>query len=583
MWIEETQRIMSLLGLPGKLLRRERDNRSNLLDAPGENIVAEGRIILATLSLVAACVSPDLFRPHYLLSVQVLIAYAVVAVAIMATRVWRFPGRGVGYATHAMDVAVLCALGLLTEARSTPLFAFFGFCVLLGASQRWDWHGVMGTALVLALVTWVNTVHYAGPGGGVAARDVAFIRGILILAAGAMLAVSSAVRERRRLQLTRLTEWPGPDAAQMDSPNLANMLAHCARVVEAPRALVLWEEAEEPFVNVVMWDRGTYKHTREMSGFYGEFVRSQQHADLAFWTDDAASRFGSTVDGPISVRKPIIDSRLIETFAIHSVATAPFVGTLCSGRVFFLDRVSWTGFQLHLIQIIASRLANAIDREFMQGEAKQAAADRERARLTRDLHDGLLQGLTAADLQIKLLADNEAIEARARLDSIRQLLVGEQRRIREFMRRTPTRPEKETEVPISLSLRDVLSEVAKQWNCATPVSVEPAQATASPTLIVHLSLMLAEAVANAVRHGRASTVRISMTKAPERMTIRIRDNGHGFKGGATFNMSDEQLRQAGSGPISLHERIRELGGVLSVDSSPTGVELTVELPLTSGL
>jgi signal transduction histidine kinase len=283
------------------------------------------------------------------------------------------------------------------------------------------------------------------------------------------------------------------------------------------------------------------------------------------------------------LQNPIIDKGLLETFAIHSLATAPFAGSLCHGRVFLLDRVSWNGFQLHLIQIIASRLANAIDRQLMQGEAERAAADRERARLTRDLHDGLLQSLTAADLQLKLLSDGEIGGARSRLDSIRQFLVGEQRRIRDFMRRTRARPAKETEVSISLSLQEVLSEVAKQWNCSTALSLEPAGARACPTLIVHLSLMLEEAVANAVRHGNASTVRISVMKSPQRMTVRIRDNGHGFKDGAKFSMSDEQLWQAGSGPVSLHERIRELGGLLFVDSSPAGVELTVELPLTSGL
>jgi signal transduction histidine kinase len=216
----------------------------------------------------------------------------------------------------------------------------------------------------------------------------------------------------------------------------------------------------------------------------------------------------------------------------------------------------------------------------MQSEAKRAAAERERARLTRDLHDGLLQNLTAVGLQMKVLADGETEETRSHLNSIRQLVVAEQRRIRDFMRRKLAHPEQDTEVPISSSLQEVLGEVAKQWNCATRLTVEPAEGTAPPTLIVHLSLMLAEAVANAVRHGDASTVRISVTKSPQRITAQICDDGRGFKGGATFSMSDEQLRRAGSGPFSLHERIRELGGLLSVDSSPAGVELTIQLPLT---
>src|SRR5262249_45691381 len=133
----------------------------------------------------------------------------------------------------------------------------------------------------------------------------------------------------------------GPDPAQLDSPNLANMLAHCATALEVPRVLVLWEESEEPFVNVVLWERGNYKQSREMSGAYGNFVRSQEHADLTFWTDNADSSFAATLKGPIALQLPIIDEGLIKDFEIRSVASASFSGTLCRGRLFILDRASW--------------------------------------------------------------------------------------------------------------------------------------------------------------------------------------------------------------------------------------------------
>src|SRR5262249_31555755 len=245
-------------------------------------------------------------------------------------------------------------------------------------------------------------------GGARASGDlnpaISFIRGVYVIMTGAMLAYYSAVRERRREHLAQLTQWPGPDQAQLNHPNLSNLLAHCARALEVPRVFVLWEESEEPFVNVAAWQNGEYKHSREMSGAFGRFVRSGQHVDTAFWTDDARSRFAATTSGPVQLQAPIIDEALINAFTIRSVASAAFTGASCRGRVFVLDRDSWNDYQLQLIEIVASRLANALDREIMQTQAKEAVAERERARLTRDLHDGLLQSLTAAGLQIKLLS-----------------------------------------------------------------------------------------------------------------------------------------------------------------------------------
>src|SRR5262249_32773567 len=174
------------------------------------------------------------------------------------------------------------------------------------------------------------------------------------------------------------------------------------------------EEAEEPFVDVAIWQNGRYKHTREMSGAFGNFVRSTQHVGSAFWTDDANSRFAAMPNGPVFLKAPIINEVLIKTFAIRSVASGAFVGASCRGRVFVLDRDSWSDFQLRLIEITASRMGNALDRQIMQTEAKEAVAERERLRLTRDLHDGLLQSLTAAGLQMKLIVDSAGDEIRTR-------------------------------------------------------------------------------------------------------------------------------------------------------------------------
>ena len=162
---------------------------------------------------------------------------------------------------------------------------------------------------------------------------------------------------------------------------------------------------------------------------------------------------------------------------------------------------------------------------------------------------------------------------------MRQLLVGEQRRIREVMGRTSTRNEREREVTLNTYLQTILAETAKHWNCKASLSVDPPDAMANATLCVHLSLMLGEAVANAVRHGQASMIKVSMHQSCQDLTVNIRDNGHGF-GGESFSYEAEFLATAKLGPLSLRERVQELGGQMRMKSSSKGVELQIKLPLT---
>ena len=270
---------MPLLSLPVKLLRGAEISRADVFDAPTERVIAEGRIILAALSLFAVAFSPELLPPRSTEGFLVLIAYAGFAVALIAICIWRFPRRPAGYGVHAIDICFQFALGALTEGRANPVLAFFTFFVLMAASLRWNWQAVMVTALVLAGALVGVSILNANTD-----LQVAVVRGVYVIMTGAMLAYYSAVRERRREQLTKLTDWPGPDPSQIDRPNLTSLLAHCARALEAPRVLVLWEESEEPFVNIVLWQDGKYQHTREMAGIYGNFVRAQQHAETVFWT-----------------------------------------------------------------------------------------------------------------------------------------------------------------------------------------------------------------------------------------------------------------------------------------------------------
>jgi len=343
--------------------------------------------------------------------------------------------------------------------------------------------------------------------------------------------------------------------------------------------LVLWEEMDEPFVNVAMWKDNAYEHTREIAGGLDDFLRSKDHSDSIFVTSDVRSGFVDMQSGTARLKTPIMNEELIRRFQIRSVGTAPFVGTLCRGRVFILDRGSWGDFLLLLIKFVASRIGMELDRQILQRQSEEAAAARERIRLTRDLHDGILQSLAAARIQLKLLSDSHPDEAaQSRVKMIKQLLNNEQIRIRDFVQHTLPKSNAGTDLAPCRDLQRVISELSELWECPISFSVDPQDASVPARLSAHLSLMLAEAVSNAVRHGRPSTIRVSIRKTNEAVAIEIQDDGYGMTG-SVCRYDDKEPADPGLDPVSLRGRVVELGGSLDVRSSPLGTQLQIRVPL----
>src|SRR5262249_10818422 len=160
-----------------------------------------------------------------------------------------------------------------------------------------------------------------------------------------------ALHKRHRDQVLTLADWPAPTPSQFSVVSLENLLSHCALTLEVPRVLVIWEEAEEPMLNIAILEGQHYRQTQEMAGAFGDFLTSPHFANSAFWTDNSRSTLIFTHEGPLRLQAPIIDKALITNYQIQSVGTAPFKGTLCKGRLFVLDGATWSDFQLSLIEI----------------------------------------------------------------------------------------------------------------------------------------------------------------------------------------------------------------------------------------
>ncbi|MCC2637029.1 MAG: two-component system sensor histidine kinase [Moraxellaceae bacterium] len=217
-----------------------------------------------------------------------------------------------------------------------------------------------------------------------------------------------------------------------------------------------------------------------------------------------------------------------------------------------LERHFRTETELH-----AARLAGT--RELLQ----QAVAETERARLARDLHDDMGHHLVALNLRLQLLERSaSAEESRDHLVQARALAGMLFTDLRNTVRdlREPTL---DLEAAIE-ALAAHLPGLGVELDMALEhgeVSIAEAEC---------LLRCIQEAMTNALKHGRASRVRVALERRPDGLLLQVEDNGRSPPG----NMD----ASAGHGLQGLRERVAALSGRLWTERAPEGFVLYAHLP-----
>lgn len=99
----------------------------------------------------------------------------------------------------------------------------------------------------------------------------------------------------------------------------------------------------------------------------------------------------------------------------------------------------------------------------------------------------------------------------------------------------------------------------------------------TPRLELACYRILQEAVNNAVRHARAHTVTVTVSRHGDDIVLRVQDDGRGFDAPSVLSLDQEDL--TGIGLIGMHERAAALGGFLDVASAP-GAGCSIEARFT---
>ncbi len=203
--------------------------------------------------------------------------------------------------------------------------------------------------------------------------------------------------------------------------------------------------------------------------------------------------------------------------------------------------------------------------EIAERTAAEAALQRtleERARLGRDLHDGVIQsiyaagmGLAAAQSQLKTSPE----EASGRVEEVRAVLNDTIRDVRNFI--TGLEPEALQRSTFAAAVDKLLATVrTANHELVTNLEIDESLTDLLPMAVRTEALqIIREAVSNAVRHGRADTIDIRLVRDADRALLDIADNGSGF---------DPATVRRGCGLDNIAERIRLLGAALDIRTSP---------------
>jgi len=552
-----------------------------LISARSNRAVAYARALLATFLMLSVTFGALRYAEAQHAAQIVLVAYFVysllIAAAVRTVRLRRHLFSA-ALTLSVIDVIALGGLMYLTqggEGQGQPFFTPLIFIIVSG-TVSWGSRGAIGSGL-LVLFLFLPTGFATGVFDPAHKNMLQFflMRIGYIGTITVMLAAFASNLERLINELTRLSRVP--TRGGFGELPLAESLGYAMDVFAAKRGLIVWQDPEEPHLRLMRKDFGALHGSSLPNVDQGPLVASEL-INAPFLYDRRRNavlyRAGTKLlDFTGDPLQPILSS--MADYA--RVLVIPIDAGGARGLVMILDPADPVNEDLAVAAMAAGQLSLAIEAWRLHSELRVAAASEERMRLARDLHDGVLQFLAGARLQLDLIARTELTEtARERVTQMVEAIGEEQRSLRAVINAMRRAPELAV-AKLASSLDHLTHHLSRSWDAAITARVEPADLTISDHMEDDVIRIAREAVANSVRHGGARKVDIAVRKTEDRLDIAIGDDGRGFA--FQGRMANGELASYAGRPRSLHDRIIGMGGTMTVTSGKTGASIEICVPL----
>jgi signal transduction histidine kinase len=270
-----------------------------------------------------------------------------------------------------------------------------------------------------------------------------------------------------------------------------------------------------------------------------------------------------------------------QEFKVRSFMSVAFEqGGQATGRLFLLNgRKPFQKEDLAWLERIATHIGPALENIFLLRHLRARAIEAERSRIARDLHDGILQTLLSIEIQLDVLRRRVPAtpeQAVAGLTTLQQTVKNEGAELRQIV--TDLRPLRVQSADLVDLMRGFAERYRNESTIALDLLIDSTQLRAPDRVCREIFQIYREALNNIKKHAKASHVVVKLSQDDSRLVLVVDDNGEGFSFAGRFTA--DELDRLRLGPISIKERTRTVGGVLTVESNPGhGARLTIEVPL----
>ena len=557
---------------------------------------------MAVFALMAIYLDPTEPVRYVALTYALLAGYALYSLAVIVPSSFEvvLPAR-FAILLHAIDLAFAGAITLFTEGPNSPFFAFF-VLNLLTAAFSWGFLGTLVTAAIGVGMLWAQMLVLGSPaaitGGlveGTYDLNRAIMRTTYLLIIGALAGVLGEYQQQfqreQRILAWLLSRSRVPRTKRGHMNEILERVVHaldagavtCVLEASATGQLLKWTARRLPgglgvkvaLSHVDPADREMYLFGPVGYSFYvdsGRWWRPPRRRVLD-WHGRRASRDAIIVphasmmqraaDSMLCVSVPVSDEWLCRVFVSN-----PAISLDPQRLLEFAHRA-------------AADVATATYNTYLLLQMRLRAEADERARLARELHDGLTQSLIGAEIQLEVLrqqADDQAPAVGSGLTRVRDILRTEILNLRDLVRHTHVSDIKPS------NLKDYLTELTDKFQRDTGITtrflcdLKPAELRVSSRASRELAQIVREALANIRKHSGARQALVSLTAADGLVSLIIDDNGRGFPFAGRHTQAElDRLRR---GPLVIKERIRSIGGELTLESTPDlGSRLHITLPV----
>jgi len=541
--------------------------------------IVYARPVLILLALLAVLEQP----PSHALrrSVSFLIAYLIVS--LLVTQLERLLRKR---SWHLPLLCDLLALGYFIYISPSTVPVWFPFMFICYAGGiRWGLGLTVPLAGALSLVLVLRT---AARGEMDWMRVVAWL-GLLAgtFAGGVGLAYLGDLNRRFVAQIdffSRINATMQVDQGLAESLRL--FLEELATTFSAEEVLLLYRDTD--LERIFLWRLKAGESERlvpesmPLSRTDGFLLDDMDAAICWNSLTGPGSGFGwDRRDGRVIKNLPRLPGPAQQELKVQSFLTVAFDQEgQASGRIFLLNgRKSFQKQDLAWLERIAAHVAPALENIFLLRHLRARAIEAERSRIARDLHDGILQTLLSIEIQLDVLrrrvpaAPDQAVSG---LASLQQTVKNEGAELRQTV--TDLRPLRVQSADLVDLMRGFAERYRNESTVALDLLIDSAQLRAPDRVCREIFQIYREALNNIKKHAKASHVVVKLSQDDSRLVLVVDDNGEGFSFAGKF--TGDELDRLRLGPISIKERARTVGGVLTVESNPGhGARLTIEVPL----